>query len=199
MSTVGERLSHVDTAPSDEQLVERVRGRGVAGRLAFSVLADRYREAVVRRCRFRLGNPDDAQDVAQEVLLRVYRGLESFRGQASFRSWLSAIVENECLSYVRRRNRHVLSEHVRSLIELHEAQVHGAARHDEALVATLPKALAVLPEPGRQVIYLRFYKEYSLAEIADVLGITLSAVKMRLYRGLEQLRVWYCRELDAVL
>ncbi len=199
MSTTGTRLARSYTRLTDHQLVARVRGGGLAGQLAFSVLADRYRAAIVRRCRQQLGNVHDAQDVAQEVLLRVYRGLYSFRGQASFRTWLSAIVENECLSYVRRRNRHVLSEHVRSLIELHEAQVHGAARHDEALVATLPKALAVLPEAARQVIYLRFYKEYSLAEIADVLGITLSAVKMRLYRGLEQLRVWYCRELDAVL
>ena len=198
MSTRGERLSQVHTGLSDEQLVERVRGRGVAGRLAFSVLADRYREAVVRRCRFRLGNPDDAQDVAQEVLLRVYRGLESFRGQASFRSWLSAIVENECLTYAARRRRHVLSDHLRSLIELHEVQVRAAGKPDEALAVSVRRALSGVAEPGRQVLYLRFYQERSLVEIADVLEISLSAAKMRLYRGLQQLSVCYQRQRDAV-
>ena len=183
---------------SDEQLVERARGRGVAGQLAFSVLAERYREVVVRRCRHRLGNAHDAQDVAQEVLLRVYRSLGGFRSQASFRTWLLVIVENECLTHARRRQRHVLSEHLRGLIELHEAQVRSAVRTDEALAAAMPKALRGLPEPGRQVVYMRFYQERSLAEIADVLGISLSAVKMRLYRGLDQLREWYCREFDTV-
>jgi len=177
---------------SDDQLVGRVRLRGVAGQLAFSALVDRYREAIVRRCRHRLGNVHDAQDVAQEVLLRVYRGLDNFLGQASFRTWLFAIVENECLTYARRRNRHVLSGHLRSLIELHEAQMRTTTRPDEGLAATVPKALASLPEPGRQVLYLRFYEERSLAEIADMLDISLSAAKMRLYRGLEQLRVCYC-------
>ncbi len=198
MSTRGGRQSRVHAGLSDEQLVERVFGRGVLRQLAFSVLANRYRDAVVRRCRYRLGNLDDAQDVAQEVLLRVYRGLENFRGQASFRTWLSAIVENECLSSASRRGRHVLSDHLRSLIELHEAQGRSAQRHDPALAASMRKALSGVAEPGRQVLYLRFYQERPLVEIADVLGISLSAAKMRLYRGLEQLRVCYRGELDAL-
>jgi len=177
---------------SDDQLVRRVGVRGVAGQLAFSALVERYREAIIRRCRHRLGNIHDAQDVSQEVLLRVYRGLDNFRGQASFRTWLSAIVENECLTYARRRNRHVLSGHLRRLIELHEAQMRTTSRPYEGLAATVPRALASVPEPGRQVLYLRFYEERSLAEIADILDISLSAAKMRLYRGLEQLRVCYC-------
>ncbi len=81
---------------SDEELVERVRRRGVAGRLAFEALADRYSAAITRRCRYRLGNVHDAEDVTQEVLVRIYRGLGNYRGQASFRTWLFAIVENEC-------------------------------------------------------------------------------------------------------
>ena len=198
MDTRRRGLGNIHAGLSDEQLVERVRGRGAAGQLAFSVLADSYRAAVVRRCRYRLGNLDDAQDVAQEVFLRVYRGLESFRGQASFRTWLGAIVENECLSFAARRGRHVLSDHLRSLIELHEAQERSAETPDVVVAASMRKALSRVPEPGRQVLYLRFYRECPLVEIAEVLGISLSAAKMRLYRGLEQLRVRYGRELEPV-
>ena len=197
MSTRWARPARVYAGWSDERLVAQARRPGVAGQLAFSVLADRYREAVVRRCRYRLGNLDDAQDVAQEVLLRAYRGLDRFQGQASFRTWLSAIVENECATFAVRRGRHVLTDHLRSLIELHEAQGRSASSPDPALAGSVRKALAAVGEPGRQVLYLRFYQERSLAEIAEVLEISLSAAKMRLYRGLEQLRVCYRRELGA--
>ncbi len=72
-------------------------------------------------------------------------------------------------------------------------------RPDETLAATVSDALAGIAEPGRQVLYLRFYEDCSLAEIAHRLDISLSAAKMRLYRGLEQLRDWYRRERDTAL
>ena len=183
---VGRRLEQLD----DEQLVELVQKHGLGWKLAFNALLGRHRRWVVGHCVLRLGNYQDAQDVTQRVLLRAYHSLGRFEGRSAFRTWLHAITENQCRTYLVQRARYVQTEHIESLIELYNA---GAVSESDLLVEqnAVSIALEQVSPQAQEVLRLRFFEDYSLEEIAAALTISLSATKMRLYRALDQFKVRY--------
>ncbi len=177
----------------DANLVARGQTRDAAAILAFSVLVERHRGSLLRRCQACLGNRHDAEDALQETLLRAYCGLGGFRGESSVRTWLIAIADNQCYSLAQRRARHIIGEHLRGLIELHERQRAPVAGDDR--LPGLQRALAAVPRRDREILHLRFFQDRALEEIAGILGIGLSAAKMRLYRAIE--RLGYCLDHAA--
>jgi RNA polymerase sigma-70 factor (ECF subfamily) len=142
-----------------------------------------------------LGNYQDAQDVTQCVLLRAYHSLGRFEGRSTFRTWLHAISENQCRTYLVQRARYVQTEHIESLIELCNA---GATSESDVRVEqnAVSVALEQVSPQAREVLRLRFFEDYSLEEIANALAISLSAAKMRLYRALEQFKARYLLLVD---
>ncbi len=177
---------------SDEQLVDLFHAGGHRARAVYSELARRHRPDLLRRCRARLGNTADAEEAVQESLLRAYRGLLRFRRDACLRTWLFAIVDNQCNTLYVRRARSMLSDHLRALITLHEEPPRDPGDEEVPEQHSLVhEALAKLPNPSRDVLMLRFYRDLSLEEIAVTLGIGLSAAKMRLYRAMAEFKVKY--------
>jgi RNA polymerase sigma-70 factor (ECF subfamily) len=140
-----------------------------------------------------VGADEDARDVCQEVFLKAYRGLPSFKKEARFSSWLYQIALNACRDRLRRRR----GRHHMSLEDLEEtadgplgakgptALERVAAREVRERVAA---AMATLPEEQREVIVLKEYEGLTFPEIAEALTVPVSTVKTRLYRGLVQLR-----------
>ncbi len=167
----------------DKKLVACVQTRDAAAKLAFSVLIERYRAPLLRRCERRLRNRHDAEDALQETLLRAYRGLGGFRGEASVSTWLTAIADNQCASLAQRRARHVMGEHLRQLILLHE-EVQPAYESGDDRPRRAQRTFARAPCRDREILFLRFFQDLTLEEIASTLGIGLSTAKMRLYRAL---------------
>ncbi|MDH3527067.1 MAG: RNA polymerase sigma factor [Gammaproteobacteria bacterium] len=174
----------------DDQLVRLVQQRGLGWKLARDVLFGRHRCGVVTHCMSRLGHYQDAQDVTQRVLLRALAALGRFEGRSAFRTWLYAITENECRTFLVQRARYVQTEHIERLVELFET---GAANELDTLMVqdAVAIALAQVSPLARQVLRLRFFEDRTLEEIAAVLAISLSAAKMRLYRALDQFNLSY--------
>lgn len=178
--------------PTDEELVEAFRGGDLA---AFDVLVRRWDRKIRGAIHRILGSEDDARDLSQETFLKAYRALGTFKGEARFSSWLYQIALNLCRDRMRRRRGKTLV----SLGELEEEGmdlVNGPGRPTaldlvEAgdLARAVAAAVAALPEEQREIIVLKEYQELTFVEIAEVLGVPLSTVKTRLYRGLGQLRV----------
>ncbi len=168
----------------DKKLVACVQTRDAAAKLAFSVLIERYRAPLLRRCERRLRNRHDAEDALQETMLRAYRGLGGFRGQASVSTWLTAIADNQCASLAQRRARHVMGEHLRQLILLHEEVRQPAYESGDDRPGRVQRTLARAPRRDREILFMRFFQDLTLEEIASTLGIGLSTAKMRLYRAL---------------
>jgi RNA polymerase sigma-70 factor (ECF subfamily) len=174
----------------DEQLVALFQARGGSAAAAYGTLIHRHHPDLLRRCRARLGNIDDAEEAVQETLVRAFRGLLRFRGEAAFRTWLYSISDNQCNTLYLRRSRLAMSEHVRALIALHEEMSHsGPEAEDHEAIERVREVLSGLPSQARDVLMLRFYRDLSLEYIARSLGIGLSAAKMRLYRALAQFEV----------
>ncbi|MGE0877014.1 MAG: RNA polymerase sigma factor [Acidimicrobiia bacterium] len=136
------------------------------------------------------GDPEDASDVVQEVYLRAYKGLRRYRGDSQVTTWLYRITANCSATHHGRRRRH-LHETMPD-----EGQVMDADRavdpHDRAeqveLRDRLERAVAALPARLRAVVVLRDVYGLSHDAIADELGITESAAKVRLHRARRRLR-----------
>ena len=134
------------------------------------------------------GRHDDAQDLVQEVLLRVQRGLATYQ-PGSMEGWLSRITTNAFLDDVRRRKRRP----VEALPDDPERVLAGAPSADEALAAAdlpdhLQAALRDLPEDYRAAVVLCDVLGYSYQDIADTLEVPVGTVRSRIHRGRSQLR-----------
>lgn len=168
---------------TDEELVERVR-KGETRR--FAELVARYQDPVFAMAKRFVGNPGDAEDVAQEAFLRAYRGLEGFEGKARFSTWLYRITWNLCADWLRRRRRSGRGR--AASIEDASELADGRVDLEGGLLAAeerrkVRQALDLLDEKYRSVIVLLYYQKLSYEEIAAVLGLPLKTVGTRLYRA----------------
>lgn len=185
-----------------EEEARIVRGLRAGIESAYQELIDRYEQPIFNMVYRLLGNQTDACDVVQEVFLKVFRSVHSFREQSSLRTWIYRIAVNEAHNHRRwfaRHCRHEVplekdrSDHDYS-IEL--AQDPGRSPYDQALDsetrAIVERALTKINPLFRTAVVLRDIQNMSYEEIADILQISLGTVKSRILRGREALR----RELN---
>jgi RNA polymerase sigma-70 factor (ECF subfamily) len=154
---------------------------------AFEVIVERHRRSVYQLCYRFVGNHEDASDLSQDVFLRAYRGLRSFRGQSSLATWLYRIGVNVCLNRVS-----VKTPQIESIDERPHIDVRNEAADDRLLrderAARVRAAIAELPRKQRATLILRMYHEMSHQEIADVLGSSVGAVKANFFHALGSLK-----------
>jgi len=134
---------------------------------------------------------EDARDVVQESYLRAWRGLARFRGDAQFSTWMYRITANAAYTALKRRRRHrfeTLDGLVREPVELHPDTQPEDAAESMALLRQLEVALDTLPPKLRVLVVLKDVYGLSHEEIADELGISVPAAKVRLHRGRKRLR-----------
>ena len=136
-----------------------------------------------------VGDRKDAEDVAQDAYLRVYRGLEGFRGDAQFETWLYRIVANAAMSHLRKRGR--FGDLMAEPDEGPVAEVASPARTDDQAVdrQALQEALDALPLSLRSVVILKDVYGLSCQEIGDQVGASEGAVKVRLHRARRRLKL----------
>lgn len=162
--------------------------RACAGdEFAFELLVDEHKEAMFRLAYLMVGDAQDAQDIAQEALLRAYRNLHKVDIQRPLRPWLLKITANAC------RN------HRRSVWRYWNALRHVAVSLDsdqpspekqviqEAEVKAVLEAIRRLKVSEQEIIYLRYFLEMSVETTAEILNIKEGTVKSRLHRALKQL------------
>ncbi|HZA27642.1 MAG TPA: sigma-70 family RNA polymerase sigma factor [Actinomycetota bacterium] len=169
------------------ELLEACR-RGDAG--AFEELVERTQRHVYTLAYRLVGDRHEAEDVAQEAYLRVFRSLRGFRQEARFETWLYRIVTNAAFTHLRRRGRFgvLLAEGQEQAVEEPEVRpVEAALDRDE-----VKRALQGLTPGPRAVVVLKDVYGLSCQEIADEMGLSESAVKVRLHRARKRLKevIW---------
>jgi RNA polymerase sigma-70 factor (ECF subfamily) len=160
---------------------------------AFQALVERHRSMVYRvACQF-AGNHHDAEDIAQEVFIKVYRSLDRFRQDAQLTSWLYRIVMNACIDH--RRRQHPANtapfgdeaEHrLRNTVE--ETPGPEDCAYAGELGQVLESEIARLPHGQRIVFVMRHHQGLKLSEIADALGLAEGTVKRQLHAAIHRLR-----------
>ncbi len=170
---------------------------------AYEWLIARFHQPVYSLVARLLYDPADAADTTQEVFLKVYRGMRSFHGDASLKTWIYRIAIREALNQRRWWFRHKRRETsieapaqasregspgslLDTLADAGESPLDSLA-HQEAR-ARVENELRQLPEPYRAAVVLRDLEELSYEEVAEVLGVSLGTVKSRLMRGREALK-----------
>ncbi|HMB81725.1 MAG TPA: RNA polymerase sigma factor [Vicinamibacterales bacterium] len=157
---------------------------------AFDLIVERHRRAVYQLCYRFVGNHEDASDLSQDVFLRAYRGLRSFRGQSTLATWLYRIGVNVCLNRVGAKT--TLGKLTEPMDERQFVDVHAESPSERMLKdergARVRAAIAQLPRKQRATLILRMYHEMSHQEIAGVLGSSVGAVKANFFHALGNLK-----------
>ena len=169
-----------DAASRDSDVVEQLR----AGhpQQAFDALLHRYRDKIYRLCCALLRDRAQAEDAAQESLVRIWKSLGGYDGRASLSSWIYAITRNRCLTALeRRRIMDSLSD------DAVAAEVASLASTDDASsddrTQQLRELVELLPERLRRTLVLYYFEERSISEVAAMLGCPEGTVKTHLHRA----------------
>ena len=155
---------------------------------AWEPLVLAHQEAVFRLSYLLLGDPDDAEDIAQETFLRAWNHLKRFDTTRPLRPWLLRIASNLASNRRRSAGRYLsaLTRAFRNEPISSASIEERSTRHMEA--SHLWKAVQTLSVPDQQIVYLRYFLDLSVAETAEVLKIAEGTVKSRLSRALDRLR-----------
>jgi RNA polymerase sigma-70 factor (ECF subfamily) len=166
---------------------------------AFEQLVRAYDQSVLRHAMNLLRSPEEARDVYQEVFLKVYRNLHTFRFDCSFHTWLYRIVTNVCLDHLRKRG---VRKEEPSVVETGEGPVDRMENFEEASAQANPErkmwnrqlkerieeGLQELTPRERMVFELRHYEGLRLRNIGEILGTTEDAAKNCLFRATQKMR-----------
>ena len=173
-----------NTQHSDAKLLEKIVLRTPDWQLAFTELFERYQQDIYGRAFALLGERTFAEDIVQEVFIRLYRFAHQYDGQSSFKTWLIRITENQCYTLLNGQRKQAAKmarfqvlntedELTDTLAEINEHPEHAKIR----------RFLPLLDSKIRDILYLRYWLELTLPQISTLLGISLSASKMRLSRA----------------
>ncbi|MGI6663923.1 MAG: sigma-70 family RNA polymerase sigma factor [Christensenellaceae bacterium] len=160
---------------------------------AFETLMQNYQGKIFALALRMTRNPEDAYDVAQESMIKIYRAIKKFKGKSAFGTWVYAITRNAALDYLRKRSRKTsheqeLPEYADLQLATEESSLPEAQAEQRETRDYLLKLIDELPEVQKRAIILREIDGYSYEEIAEILQISLGTVKSRLFRAREALR-----------
>ncbi len=171
--------------------------------IAFERLVELHQHAVVGTVAKMLGDFSDAEDVAQQVFVRIWKSAPRYTPSAKFTTWMFTITRNLVFNEIRRRQRKPAVSLEEREIDFHlqppqdeKLRPDEEAIHQELEVA-INAAIQELPEKQRIAVILRRYEELPYEEIGEILGLSLGAVKSLLFRARGQLKDSLQKYLDA--
>ena len=170
--------------PSDEELIKAILQEGKTE--FFGILYDRYSNKVYRKCLSFFKDEMIAQDMVQDIFLKVFFQLAKFKGRSRFSTWLYAITYNYCVEYYRRNSKYSTVE-----VEDHHVGASDDTEEDEILeyrVGHLKRALEMVAIEDKMILLMKYQDDTSIKEIMEHLKISESAVKMRLARARTRVR-----------
>jgi RNA polymerase sigma-70 factor (ECF subfamily) len=169
----------------DDPDIELLRAIVGGDHLAFKRLVERYQSRLFNFLYRYLREREAAEDLTQEVFLKVYQAAPRFEPRAKVRTWIFAIAYNVAVNELRRRQRRGffgLLAHEERAMEVSKAEAQLE------LEETMTEALGLLPRNQRAALLLRVRDELSYQEIAEILGVSRASVESLLFRGRERLR-----------
>ncbi|MBQ9228120.1 MAG: sigma-70 family RNA polymerase sigma factor [Eubacterium sp.] len=147
---------------------------------SFDKIYEQYGKMLYRTAFLYLGNADDTEDILQEVFIKYLTARPEFNGSDHERAWLLLVTRNACRNFVKKSRKGNVS------LEEYDAPAYSADR-DERL--DILRKVTALPPKYKEVIILFYYNGLTIEEIGALLGLSRSAVKMRLKRGKEKLKI----------
>jgi RNA polymerase sigma-70 factor (ECF subfamily) len=177
-------------ALSDEEIVLRLQTEFEPK--YFQILVERYRSMIKNKCLTYVKNREIAEDLCQDILIKLYLKLNSFRRGSKFTTWLFPIIHNHCLDYLKRSRKELHHEITEKLCD----EVGDLIEHEDELSKEISEELLsnlleqITPE-GKFILLLKYKEQKSVKEIQTALNISESTVKMRLKRAKDKINLLY--------
>ena len=166
----------------DAALVERYLSGDMR---AFDELMIRYERQIYRVCYRFVDNREDAMDLAQEVFIKAFEHLSTFRRESSLKTWLYRIAMNHCLNHVKKNSKQFVE--VSDAIGSIQPSVHSDLEEREQR-ALFRRLVAKLPPKQKAILEMRIHEQLSYEEIASMSGRSISTIKASVFFALEKLR-----------
>ncbi|WBL26658.1 RNA polymerase sigma factor [Zunongwangia sp. HGR-M22] len=183
------------TIKKDQLLIDQILG---GDKLLFSVLVDRYKNMVFTLCLRLLKNREEAEEVAQESFVKIYKSLSKFKGEAKFSTWVYRVTYNNCLDFLKAKKRRFKELSVDAYNGFEIEDIDNAINNleeKERKMAIL-SCINMLNEDDAFLLTLHYYEDQSVKEIAKIMNLSVSNVKVKLYRSRKQLAVILKRRLS---
>ena len=179
-----------ETAATEFEILVEKASQGE--RQALCGLCEEIARGVLFQLTHMLGNKSNAEDVSQEVLVRVCENIQSLRNPKAFKSWLSRIIINEKNRYLAKSSKKGIvlniEDYVESILEDKENFLPQEFAENEELHETVMKIVSGLPARQREAVMLHYYSELSVTEVAEAMGITTQSVSKSLALAREKLK-----------
>lgn len=165
---------------------------------AFAVLVDRYKDLVFSLALKTLKNREEAEEVAQDSFIKVYKSIDKFRGESKFSTWLYKVTYNTCLDRLKKNKR---ESNLVPIDEFNERQLVAIESILDSIGEKernqmIQDCLKELPGEDSFLLTLYYFEEQSLEEISKIIGIKTNHIKVKLYRGRKKLAVILKRRLE---
>ena len=178
----------MSTGLNDNEIISKVLS---GDHQAYAGLVNRYQNYVFTLTLRIVKNREDAEEVAQDIFIKAYRYLADFKGASKFTTWLYTIVNNTCISFLRKKKLDIHSLDNEKVFEVADNQDSGMKANiveQKSKLAMVNDAISLLSGDDAQIITLYYKAEQSLEETAQILGIEANTAKVRLHRARTRLK-----------
>lgn len=178
----------MSTGLNDNELISKVLS---GDHQAYAGLVNRYQNYVFTLTLRMLKNREDAEEVAQDVFIKAFKYLADFRGASKFSTWLYTIVNNTCISFLRKKKLEIHSLDTEKVFEVADSMDSGFRANlveQKSRQSMVHNAIGLLGPDDAEIITLFYKSEQSLEEIAQILGLEVNTAKVRLHRARTKLK-----------
>lgn len=178
----------MQTGPGDNEIINRV----LHGEQAlYAELVKRYQNFVFTIALRYTPNREDAEEITQDVFVKVYRSMADFRGESKFSTWLYTIVTTTCITFLRRKKLTIHSldnEHIFEAADNQNSTFKANLVEQKSKVQFINEAIKLLSVDDARIITLFYQAEQSLEEIGRIIGVDPNTAKVKLHRARQRLK-----------
>ncbi len=178
----------MSTGLNDNELISKVLS---GDHQAYAGLVNRYQNYVFTLTLRMVKNREDAEEVAQDVFIKAYKYLADFRGASKFSTWLYTIVNNTCISFLRKKKLEIHSLDNEKVFEVADSMDSGFRANlveQKSRQSMVHNAIGLMGPDDAEIITLFYKSVQSLEEIAQILGLEVNTAKVRLHRARTRLK-----------
>jgi RNA polymerase sigma-70 factor (ECF subfamily) len=171
---------------SDKELLEKFADEATRN-YAFNLLVKKYQEKLYWHVRRMVVDHDDADDLVQDIFVKVWKSLEGFREDAKLYTWMYRIATNECITFLNKKKKRIFIPLVDVEAQLSKKMEHDPLFDGDKIQLKLQQAILTLPEKQRVVFHLKYYDEMKYEDMSEVLGTSVGALKASYHHAVKKI------------
>ncbi len=171
---------------TDSELLEKFRD-ATTRHYAFNLLVTKYQKKIYWHVRRMVLDHDDANDITQNIFIKIWQGLDNFRQDSQLYTWLYRIASNESITFLNNKKKRFFVSFESVEYEMGNKLEHDPLFSGDQIQLKLQKAVLSLPPKQRQVFNMKYYDALKYEEISEILGVTVGALKASYHHAVKKI------------